>query len=464
MNPPVAAAVYVLLVLMLLWWGRERKGQTSAALWIPALWLLINGSRPVSTWFGTVKTTTENLEGSPVDATIFGVLLLSAVCVLAWRRNRALRLLTANTPVLLYFAYCAVSVFWADHSDVAFKRWIKAVGDLAVVMVVLTDVNPTAALRRLLSQVAFILLPLSILFIKYYPELGRAYDPWNGHPIYCGVTLFKNLLGITCLVAGLGSWWSFLAAYKQGKGRDRGLKMAAHAIVIAMAMHLFLTADSMTSFSCFVLGGILITMASLRWTRNKPVRIHFLVAALIALPLVALFLPGTNMVQSLGRDATLTGRTAIWNAAISVAKYPLIGAGFESFWTGERLRTIWRLINEPGIQEAHDGYLEVYLNLGWIGVTLLAILLARGYRNVIRAFRRDWEGSSIRLAFFVVGVVFSLTEAGFRMMSLVWIFFLFSAMATPAAKRRKEAWTCEEPAERALVPTGVSFEDAIETI
>ena len=74
----------------------------------------------------------------------------------------------------------------------------------------------------------------------------------------------------------------------------------------------------------------------------------------------------------MGRDSTLTGRTEIWTHVLWVAGNPLLGTGFESFWLGDRLANVWSIM--PGIQEAHNGYLEVYLNLGWIGVTLLAVI------------------------------------------------------------------------------------------
>jgi O-antigen ligase len=365
----------------------------------------------------------------------------------------------------LFFAYCAISVLWSDYSFIAFKRWTKAVGDLAVVLVVVTDLNPTAALRRILSRMAFILLPVSVLFIKYYPDLGRTYNTWTWTPNFGGVTLFKNLLGETCLVAGLGSVWSFMVACRGRKGRDRLRHAGPHAVVIAMAIYLFLTADSMTSFSCFLFGANLIVLTNLRWIRRKPAAVHLLVAATIALASCAVFLPGANLVQSLGRDSTLTGRTAIWSAVISVVSNPVLGAGFESFWTGDRLLKIWALIKEPGIQEAHDGYLEVYLNLGWIGVSLLAVLIVSGYRNVITLFGRDREAATIRLAFFVVGLVFSFTEAGFRMMSVIWIVFLLSILAVPPSKRREGgAVASEESAGHTRFESVAAHEDAIAAI
>jgi O-antigen ligase len=255
--------------------------------------------------------------------------------------------------------------------------------------------------------------------------------------MYSGVTVFKNMLGMTCLICGLGSVCCFSAAYWEQKDTDRVRHLVPHATTIAMAIWLFFTADSMTSLSCFVMAGSLIVLTSITRFARKPVILHLLVAAVVGLSLYALFLPGSGLVESLGRDSTLTGRTAIWSAVLSVARHPLFGTGFESFWAGDRLQKVWDAINENGIQEAHNGYLEVYLNLGWIGVSLLAVLIVTGYRNIISLFRRDPEAARIRLAFFVVGVIFSFTEAGFRMMSLVWIAFLLATMAVPQTRLRK---------------------------
>jgi O-antigen ligase len=87
----------------------------------------------------------------------------------------------------------------------------------------------------------------------------------------------------------------------------------------------------------------------------------------------------------------------------------------------------------PGLQEAHNGYIELYLNLGWIGVTLLALIIVTGYRHVLRALRRDPSRGGLGFAFFVATVVYSLSEAGFRMMTPVWIAFLLATTTLPEA-------------------------------
>jgi O-antigen ligase len=153
----------------------------------------------------------------------------------------------------------------------------------------------------------------------------------------------------------------------------------------------------------------------------------------------ALFLGvGSGLLTTMGKDATLTGRTAVWDLVLSLTKNPMIGTGFESFWLGPRLDKIWSVYWwHPN--EAHNGYIEVYLNLGWIGLSLLAVLMVTGYRTAISALRRDPESAGIRLAFFLVAVAYNFTESAVRIMHPVWIFFLLATITVPGGWARVRA-------------------------
>jgi hypothetical protein len=145
------------------------------------------------------------LEGNPLDRLVYSGLLAVGLLVLVRRRRPVGKLLLANAPVLCFFLYCAVSILWSDYPAVAFKRWHKALGDLVMVLVVLSDRNPSAAVKRLLSRTTYLLIPLSILFIKYYPNFGRVYGRWDWKVSYTGVATNKNTLGAICLLCGLAS-------------------------------------------------------------------------------------------------------------------------------------------------------------------------------------------------------------------------------------------------------------------
>jgi exopolysaccharide production protein ExoQ len=416
--------------------GRKPEARASKALWIPVAWLFIAGSRSVSLWLqgGSAPVSLDpnaSLEGNPVDRYVLFGLLAAGFIVLVTRRLRIRAFLRANAPILLFFLYCAVSVLWSDYPAAAFKHWTRALGDLVMVLVVLTDPDRGAALDRLFARLGFLLMPLSILLIKYYPDMGRYYGRWEGRQFFGGVTTNKNTLGMTCMILGIGAVWRFLAVYRDRTGPRRIQQMVAQGALLAMVVWLIKTADSMTSISCFVIASALIVVTSLSLVARRLAVVHVLVAGVLFVSAYALFLDASgSLVETVARDPTLTGRTEIWHLVIRMSGNPLFGTGFESFWLGDRLARLWDMYWwHPN--EAHNGYLEVFLNLGWIGVTLLALVIVKGYRNVIVVFRRDPDVGKLWLAYFAAALVYSFTEAGFRMNSLTWIFLLFAAIAVP---------------------------------
>jgi len=164
--------------------------------------------------------------------------------------------------------------------------------------------------------------------------------------------------------------------------------------------------------------------------------VNLLVLAVLAVPFSSLFLNvGTSgLVQELGRNSTLTGRTLLWQAILSLKINPLLGVGYESFWLGSRVEDISKI---TGLwpNEAHNGYLEILITLGWIGIALLALVIMTGYLNVIKKFRRDLTVGGLSLAFFVAALAYNFTEAAFKMTHPLWIMFLWAITCVPMVAR-----------------------------
>jgi exopolysaccharide production protein ExoQ len=433
MNPSLASLVYACGIAGLFYLDRDKSIRTSKALWLPVLYLWILGSRPVSVWLGATPAggPTIQLDGSPVDAAFFAILLIAAICVLVHRGRRTLTFLNANGPILVYFLFCLLSVLWSDFPLVAFKRWIKAIGDLVMILIVVTDKQPVAALSRVFSRTGFILVPLSLLFIKYYPYLGRSYDAWSGAAMNNGVTLNKNMLGVITLVLLLGTVWRVLALlWPDAKLPDRNRHLLAQGTLLALGVSLLITTNSASSTVGFALGAGLMLATGLRFIRRNPAAVHVLVVLLIVIASsVILFGGRATAAAALGRNPTLTGRTEIWAAVIPMVPNPLVGAGFESFWLSPSVhQRLWELFPGLPLNEAHNGYVEVYLELGWMGLGLIGILLIDGYRRSVKAFRRAPGLGGLLLAYSLVAVSYSVTEAGFRMLDPIWIFFLLAVI------------------------------------
>jgi exopolysaccharide production protein ExoQ len=428
----IATLIFVVLISVLVRLTRERGTRWSGALLIAFAWLWFASSRNPTAWLqireGKGSADTAYSEGSAFDRNVLTGLILLGVIVLAKRSKRVTALLAANFPVILFFLYCGLSATWSDHADISIKRWFRSLGDLVMVMVILTDVDWVGAFKWVYLRLACLLVPLSILFFRWFPALGRSYNIHDGRLSVTGVTDDKNLLGAICTLFALAVTWCMLEALAT-RGPSRKWRLIAYGSIIAVAVYLIKLADSATATACLIEGGAILLLTSRPKIYRRPMMTHLIVGTVLGLTAINLFF-GSSLLELFGRNATLTGRTDLWSLCLTLVTNPLVGAGYESFWLGSRLEKMWHYI--PGVNQAHNGYLEIYLNLGWIGVLLLVTFLISGYRNIIRAVRRGEPAGSLRLAFFVVALVANCTEAGFKMMHPMWIALLLVSTARPA--------------------------------
>jgi O-antigen ligase len=410
------------------WLDRDKNARNSKALWILVIYLLMISSRSVSGWLGVGgETSADGIYSSPADAALNFVLLGLALIVLVFRSSKVTFLLRGNRSVLVFYAYAALSMMWSDFPYVTLKHWTKGVEDVLMVLLVLTERDPVMAMRRILTCAAFILIPVSPLLSLYYPALGRVFTK-GGVPEFVGVTTQKNQLGQTCLIFGVGVLWCFLTAYRERTAAARRRRLLAHGVMLGIVWWNLHLCQSLTSTVALVLAGVVMVLASRRSISAKPARLHLLVAAALGIAVVPLFV-APNLVETMGRDATFSGRTEIWTILPTLVSNQWFGAGYETFLMGPRLVAA-RAMMDASFQEAHNGYLEIYLNLGRFGAFMFACLLIAGYRKLIAGVRRDPAVFSLALAFFVGVLIEGLSEAPFRMLTPTLFSLLWAIIAT----------------------------------
>jgi exopolysaccharide production protein ExoQ len=429
---PYATVLFLVGIAGLFWLDR-RDNWDSKANFVPFFWLLISMSRPVTAWTSApadpFARADSYLEGSPLDRNILMVLIALAIVVLWRRREATMAILRRNTPIILFLLYCLISVFWAEYPVVLFKRWIRAVGDVMMILIILTDRHPETALKSTISRVGYFLVPLSILFIRFFPELGRTYSV-GGRAMWTGVCTDKNALGALCMVVGAVVLWRLMDLRRTSE--HRLAKLTALMTVFLMVVYLLPLVDSKTAQMCFVFATVVVVFRGLF---RRPWAIFSFTVATVAVCYAVLILGvGGDALETIGREATLTGRTDVWQQVLRFAHdppgglvrhSPWLGAGYENFWIGERATRLRAF----GGNQAHNGYLEIYVNLGWMGLIFLAIVILAGYRTMIAFCRTHPELGRLKVAFFVICLTYNFSEAAFKMMTPVWLMFLWATLA-----------------------------------
>lgn len=435
MASSLALLIGLLFIGVLFYLDKADGESLSKALWVPFFWLCLASSRYVGQWLHPVARPELGTyaEGSSVDRTVFLVLILAGIFVLSRRGLSWKELLRDNPWVWLYLLYGLISLAWSDFPFVAFKRWAKGLGTVVMAMIVLTEAKPSKALEQMLRKMAFIMIPLSVVFIKYIPHLGRAYH--MGRPMFIGVTGHKNALGLICMLFSIYFCWQLLyKPVKLATNRDK-LRLALYGILIGMIIWLTSMARSATSLSCTYLAIFVLVMARLSYFRKASQRVvpTFLSFFLGFAALDYFFQIKDRIITLLGREPSLTSRVPMWADLISLVRNPLVGFGYESFWLGERQEIIYADWGISG--NAHNGYLEMYLNLGLIGVFFIAAWYISGLVRIRRQIRDDYAAGILRFALLLVIAVHGYTEAAFYGVSSIWMLLFIVIMDPPRHPR-----------------------------
>jgi exopolysaccharide production protein ExoQ len=172
--------------------------------------------------------------------------------------------------------------------------------------------------------------------------------------------------------------------------------------------------------------------------RRNPTWLKVLVPVFFCLYLILNFGFDLNgsMAGAVGKDPTLTDRTKIWAFVLGMHTNPLVGTGYQSFWLGQRLEYFWQNSGLGNLNEAHNGYLEVYLELGILGMALLIGFLVASYRGICRRLVLQPDLAVLGLAAWLVLVFYNMSEAAFEG-GLLWLVILMTAISVPERARRR---------------------------
>ncbi len=420
---------------------KNREESVSAVMWVPLLWLLRCGSRSLAYWLDpemAVVVEQDYLYGNPFDRYFFVVLEIIGVSVLLWRRFTLLTFIKNNKLIVLLYLFMAVSMLWSQFPEVALRRWVRTMGDLIMVLVILTEVDVEASVQWMLRRFAYLLVPLSVILVKYYRHLGVAYDYSGRFEMWIGVTTHKNSLAQVAAVAALFFIWAFLR------------KKATLFDIPVMVMALWLlagsrTSNSVTSILAFLLGSVLM-VAFIRMKNVKAL------ATFIALVLPLLFLTEVvlevflrssiffEVLESSGRDESLTGRTDLWVEVIRIGmNHPFVGAGYGTFWMGDLTHNLWDIFPwRPG--QAHNGYIDLFVETGFVGLLLIIAIVVRGIKSSWLMIANGDEYGKLRLIWIVLIIMYNISESSFtKPTTILWFLFLLFAIHDPQEQQGQRA-------------------------
>ena len=421
-----------------------RQGQRfSAGTWISFLWICLSASRPIVYWvhpgafaaFGEMiaweRGNIEIIKNNPLDRNVLAALMVLGFIALIGRRHRFQLVLSDNGWLIAFFVFTLISLLWSVDPGTALKRWIRLAGDVIVILLILTERDPEETICRIMRRMAILFLPLSILLVRFYGQLGRIYTPY-GTQMWVGVADHKNSLGALCAFTGIVLVWRGLTRWPKVDWLD--------ACLLALAVSLLLGSRSSTSAMVFVVGIVLLIVQS-RLKKDARMLNRAIITVLIVLlvvQVVAVFFLNKSLApvffSATGRDSSFTGRVPLWQKLIQMgSRAPLLGRGFMSFWLGDdRVTEVWRTFTDTPMT-AHNGYIDIFLDLGIVGLLIFFFLLAQTYQNIIRSFEDNPRLGKLKIVLFAMVFFHNFTESTFgRPFAFLWLLFLLSSIVVRA--------------------------------
>lgn len=404
----------------------RQRPYPSAGLWLATLWMMRCASRGIDNWGWWF--------GFRMDPVLVFGFLLAGLIVLVRRHIDWGGLMAGNWTFFLFMGYLLLSLVWVETLEDPLVKAFRPMTDFVMALVLVTERDPKAALITMFRRTAILLIPLSVVLIKYFPHLGRGEAKHWGSDLWIGVTTHKNPLGQLCLISGLSYLWLLYRTKKEGLSIFRD---PVPWIYLALTIYLFNGGGhsrSTTSIVSLIVAVVFFCIL----TRMR----HDVGGLMSKLVMLLLFVAGAELFLGLmgtsiqgvvaglsGKDTHLTGRAWLWNDVIRIGmEKPVLGSGYGGFWVSSIYGRLSPAVdNDPS--QSHNGYLETFANLGLIGVALLALVILQAFTRAVRLAQQDFEYGRITLVLIAMVLVMNYAEATFPRGSHVWWFgFLVVAM------------------------------------
>lgn len=335
------------------------------------------------------------------------------------RINAMILLLLRNPILLLTIFWVWLSVLWSLEPEITLRRGLG--------LTVFTLLACYLTLRHdfdwVLEKIAWIclfLLATSIFFVLFLPHLGIMPDGGSLRGVYT----HKNGMG-AFLVLAIAVLPPAIAAHLVN--RKIGLIALFGAVLLLVPVN---------SATALVVGLVVLTAYAFLfgWRLSARIGVTVTLFGLSILSLLVLTVVANIdlIFAALGRDASLTGRTDLWRFIWSmIEQRPFFGYGYGAFWDFPTF--VQYGLDAFGwgrpIPQAHNGYLELLLGLGVVGLALFSIFIGSLVARAMAAFgHKDSQVAVLALALIVGYLLHGMVESNLlAQSSIFWVLIVVCA-------------------------------------
>jgi exopolysaccharide production protein ExoQ len=382
--------------------------------------LLLYSGGPLTVIFSGGASEGDN-EGGNTDTSliqlVFLLIYLVTSVLLLCRWKKAISILSKVRFIWIILLLSALSIFWSAAPQVTLIRSVALLGTTLFGMYLATRYTLKEQLQ-LINSMFFVAILLSLLFAVALPKYGLMGGLHSG--ALRGIYTHKNVFGKILALGGVNCLLSARA------NKSNGIFLWIIFGISTICLVLTRSSSSIFSFT-----NLILIFLGLRILRSPIITIPPALSA-IALICINLYLfVQTNLktiLGSIGKDATLTGRGDLWPLVWDkIWERPWLGYGFSGFWQGfdGESASVW-YASRWTPPNAHNGLLDLWLELGLLGVMIFLIGFFRLLFKSLSYIRttKTIEGFWPAICLFYL-VMINLTESSLVIQNnLFWILYV----------------------------------------
>lgn len=301
--------------------------------------------------------------------------------------------------IFLFIAY--ISTAWSFYPNITSRRSILLMGSTAFAIYFSFGFSPKQQLRFLLIALCINVL-ICFLFGILIPKYGLMHlPPHTG--AWRGVYSHKNKFGARMALTTV-----FLLTSQYSKLFHNKTKLIVSAVMILSAFLVVASKSTTALFAVVILSLLFFACNALKLNYKSMVVAISSIIFIIIVAFIYLQTSADTLLAAFGKGTDLSGRNEIWPALWHmINKKPFLGYGYQGFWGsyGGPADLVRQITGWP-VPNAHNGFLEVFLSLGWIGALLFftnfVVTVFRSFQVIRLTKQTDAIFPVIFLGFFII--------------------------------------------------------------
>jgi O-antigen ligase len=362
--------------------------------------------------------------------------LLSLACILPWIKP-VWKQVRRNALIFSVLGWAVLSVIWSEMPSTSVFNSVRMAINM-VLVIYLFERYSANDIQKLMMLVGCVAAAGSLFLVFVLPQYGLQSRGVYALGAWEGIFGQKNLCGLEMLLLLLPAFFVKLTgAYA------RTLRIG-YIVTVLVIVAMTRSAGAWVVGSLCLAFVALLKLTSRMRRKDAAVVVIAIVGVGAAAGVLALSYYDTLM-YALGKDPTMTGRTVLWAGLIRLAmRHPLCGYGYMAFWQGivkGPTRGLALQMGWLGLAGAESGVLEMWLELGIVGLFLYVAIFLRGVKDGLYCIGRGASPAALWYVSILFYVVATNIEGGLLLapssLSCILPFVAFVGLRREAQRMRE---------------------------